>query len=108
MVPSSSSNSPGLPSLEAPPQGPESAASLSGLRDNYSRGKAGDFLRATIAPGADLSFVSAYFTVHAYQALRDELESARKLRFLFGEPKFIRSIEKEGKQSRQFKLGDDG
>jgi SNF2 family DNA or RNA helicase len=80
----------------------------SGLRDNHSRGKAGDFLRESIVPGADLSFVSAYFTVHAYQALRDELESAGKLRFLFGEPSFIRSIEKEGKQSRQFKLGDHG
>ena len=84
------------------------ASISSGLRDNHSRGKAGDFLRGNIVPGADLSFVSAYFTVHAYQALRDELESASKLRFLFGEPSFIRSIEKEGKQSRQFKLGDHG
>lgn len=80
----------------------------SGLRDNHSRGKAEDFLRGSIVPGANLSFVLAYFTVHAYQALRDELESAGKLRFLFGEPSFIRSIEKEGKQSRQFKLGDHG
>jgi len=38
----------------------------SGLRDNHSRGKAGDFLRENITPGSVLSFVSAYFTVHAY------------------------------------------
>ena len=80
----------------------------SGLRDNHSRGKAGDFLSENITPGSALSFVSAYFTVHAYQALRHELEAAAGLRFLFGEPSFIRSIEKEGKQSRQFKLGDQG
>ncbi len=80
----------------------------SGLRDNHSRGKAGDFLSEHITPGSALSFVSAYFTVHAYQALRYELEAAAGLRFLFGEPSFIRSIEKEGKQSRQFKLGDQG
>jgi len=80
----------------------------SGLRDNHSRGKAGDFLKGNITPGSVLSFVSAYFTVHAYQALRDELEGASKLRFLFGEPSFIRSIEKDGKQSRQFQLGDQG
>ena len=80
----------------------------SGLRDNHSRGKAGDFLCENITPGSALSFVSAYFTVHAYQALRYELEAAAGLRFLFGEPSFIRSIEKEGKQSRQFKLGDQG
>ena len=83
-------------------------ASNSGLRDNHSRGKAGDFLRENIVPGSELSFVSAYFTVHAYQAMRDELESASKLRFLFGEPSFIRSIEKDGKQSRQFQLADEG
>jgi|GEM_PF-2096812 len=82
--------------------------STSGLRDNHSRGKAGDFLRENIVSGSELSFVSAYFTVHAYQALRDELESASKLRFLFGEPSFIRSIEKDGKQSRQFQLADQG
>jgi SNF2 family DNA or RNA helicase len=82
--------------------------SASGLRDNHSRGRAGDFLRENIVAGSELSFVSAYFTVHAYEAIRDELENAANLRFLFGEPSFIRSIEKEGKQSRQFKLGDKG
>jgi SNF2 family DNA or RNA helicase len=85
-----------------------SSAQLSGLRDNHSRGKAGDFLREHIAPGAGLSFVSAYFTVHGYHALRDVLESAGSLRFLFGEPTFIHSIEKEGKQSRHFTLGETG
>ncbi len=82
--------------------------SNSGLRDNYSRGRAGEFLRDHIVPDSDLSFVSAYFTVHAYHALRGELEKASGLRFLFGEPSFIRSIEKDGKQSRQFKFGDQG
>ncbi|MCK9589936.1 MAG: phospholipase D-like domain-containing protein, partial [Terrimicrobiaceae bacterium] len=86
----------------------EEVTGTSGLRDNHSRGKAGDFLRAHIVSGSELSFVSAYFTVHAYHALRDELESASKLRFLFGEPSFIRSIEKDGKQPRQFQLADQG
>ena len=90
-----------------PPNSAQSSSST-GLRDNHSRGKAGDFLKETIASGSSLSFVSAYFTVHAYQALRDELESASELRFLFGEPSFIRNIEKEGKQSRHFKFGDQG
>jgi hypothetical protein len=35
---------------------------LTGLRDNHSRGKAGDFLKEKIAPCSALSFVSAYFT----------------------------------------------
>lgn len=90
-----------------PPETPNPQIT-SGLRDNHSRGRAGDFLRGNITPGSSLSFVSAYFTVHAYDALRDVLDGAAGLRFLFGEPNFIRSIEKDGKQSRQFKMGDQG
>jgi hypothetical protein len=87
---------------------PSNPKNSSGLRDNHSRGKAGDFLKDNIREGCELSFVSAYFTVHAYHALRDNLESATGLRFLFGEPSFIRNIEEEGKQSRQFSLSDEG
>ena len=65
---------------------------LSGIRDNYLHGKAGDFLRDVIVPDAELSFVSAYFTIHAYDALQNELEHASCLRFLFGEPRFVRSL----------------
>ncbi len=108
MPPSSTNNSPELPGLGISQPESDTVVASSGLRDNHTRGKAGDFLRAAIAPDSELSFVSAYFTVHAYQALRDELEGARKLRFLFGEPTFISSIEKDGKQSRQFKLSDSG
>lgn len=74
----------------------------SGLRDNHSRGSAGGFLRESIAPGSELSFVSAYFTVHAYAALKASLESADHLRFLFGEPSSVTNLEKERKDARQF------
>jgi hypothetical protein len=54
------------------------------IRDNRpSRGSAADFLRERITAGSDLSFVSAFFTVSAYHALRDELDAAGRLRFLF-------------------------
>ena len=46
----------------------------SGLKDNHSRGKVGDFLKDKLRPGAELSFVSAYFTIYAYEALRAELD----------------------------------
>ena len=82
--------------------------SSSGIRDNYLHGKAGDFLREAIAPDAGLSFVSAYFTIHAFDALRDSLENARNLRFLFGEPRFVRSLDRENKQSRQYRLTEKG
>jgi hypothetical protein len=40
----------------------------SGIRDNYSRGRVGDFLRKKIWAGSKLSIVSAYFTICAYEA----------------------------------------
>jgi superfamily II DNA or RNA helicase len=77
------------------------------LRDNYSRGMAGDFLKEHIRHGCKLSFVSAYFTVHAYAALKDQLENAERLRFLFGEPASVTSLDKEKKQARHYTLGAD-
>jgi len=59
----------------------------SGIRDNQSRGKAGEFLRPLLKEETSLSIVSAYFTIHAYQALKTELDGIQKLRFLFGEMK---------------------
>lgn len=50
-----------LPAMSQAPTPPNP----SGLRDNHSRGTAGRFLQENIAPGSELSFVSAVFTVHA-------------------------------------------
>ena len=65
----------------------------SGIRDNYNRGTVADFLREKIQDGSRLSVVSAYFTIYAYDALKECLDRIDHLDFLFGEPSFInRSI----------------
>jgi len=53
--------------------------SLSGIWDNHYRGFIGDFLKAKLQAGADLSFVSAYFTIYAYDALKEQLDQAEHL-----------------------------
>ena len=79
------------------------------LKDNRpTRGSVGEFLRAQIKPGTDLSFVSAYFTVSAYDALKVELESANNLRFLFGEPSFVSEIDSDKQAKKNFRLTEDG
>ena len=80
----------------------------SGIRDNHSRGKAGDFLKSLLKGESSLSVVSAYFTIHAYQALKKELDSIQRLRFLFGEPTFVSSVNKDSKESREFRLTETG
>jgi SNF2 family DNA or RNA helicase len=80
---------------------------MSSLRDNYNQGKVADFLKEVIQPKSKLSFVSAYFTIYAYNQLKTQLDSIDHLRFLFGEPTFIKSIDPSKTNSREFKIEDD-
>lgn len=81
----------------------------SSLKDNRAkRGTVGQFLQDRIQPDSVLSFVSAYFTVHAYEALSAKLEGAQSLRFLFGEPSFITGINKGDEKKANFKLTENG
>jgi SNF2 family DNA or RNA helicase len=81
---------------------------LFGIRDNHSRGKVVDFLQHRISIGCQLSAVSAYFTIYAYDALREQLDDIGNFRFLFGEPRFIRSLEPEKTDKKAFKIEDEG
>jgi hypothetical protein len=54
----------------------------SGIRDNHSRGNVGEFLKEKIREGSKLSFVSAYFTIYAHHALKEELGSVATCRKL--------------------------
>lgn len=79
-----------------------------GIRDNHSHGKVADFIKDKIAAGSDLSVVSAYFTIYAYDALSAELDKVEQLRFLFGEPRFIASLDPEKTDKKSFKIEDEG
>jgi hypothetical protein len=46
----------------------------SGIRDNHYCGSVGDFLKLHIQDKSRLSVVSAYFTIYAYEALKDWLD----------------------------------
>lgn len=85
-----------------------SKAIISGIRDNYSRGSVADFLKEKVSAGSELSVVSAYFTIHAYQALREKLDPVQRVRFLFGEPRFIGSLDPEKTERKRFAIEDDG
>ena len=80
----------------------------SGIRDNLDRGSVGAFLAAHIQPGAELAIVSAYFTMYAYQKLQAQLDQITELRFLFGEPRFVETIDPDRTASKAFTIQDDG
>lgn len=79
-----------------------------GIKDNHNHGRVADFLTDKIAQGSRLSVVSAYFTIYAYEALSKELDGIESLRFLFGEPRFIKSLDPEKTDKKAFKIEDEG
>ncbi|MEO5360362.1 MAG: phospholipase D-like domain-containing protein [Nitrospirota bacterium] len=81
--------------------------SYSAIRDNSSHGAVGDFLKQAISANSEVAIVSAYFTIYAYSQLKNNLDSIHKLRFLFGEPTFIKSLDPEKVSTRDFKIEDD-
>jgi hypothetical protein len=84
------------------------AVMKSGILDNRSRGTAGSFLTDKAKAGSELSVVSAYFTSFAYARLAATLDNIGGLRFLFGEPRFIDSVESEGLRPPAFSLDEEG
>lgn len=81
---------------------------MSGIRDNHTRGTIGDFLKAKIVSGSMLSFVSAYFTIYAFDALKNELLNIDEMDFLFGEPRFIGALDPDRTERKAFIIEDEG
>jgi SNF2 family DNA or RNA helicase len=80
----------------------------SGLRDNHTRGKVAEFLTEKIRDGSKLSVVSAYFTIYAYDALKETLERVGHLDFLFGEPSFVNRLDPTKTEKKAFIIDADG
>ncbi|HMU59724.1 MAG TPA: helicase-related protein [Chitinophagaceae bacterium] len=79
---------------------------LQSIRDNFSNGSVGDFLSENINRDARLSFVTAYFTIYAYEKLRVQLDNISSMRLLFGEPRFIKSVS-AGADTRSYKIEEE-
>jgi SNF2 family DNA or RNA helicase len=80
----------------------------SGLRDNHTRGTVAQFLQEKIQDGSDLSVVSAYFTIYAYDALKASLDRIGHLDFLFGDPSYANRLDPSKTGKKAFLLDADG
>ena len=81
--------------------------SAGAIVDNRAR-RVGDVLQDEIAPASELAFVSAYFTIYAFQALRETLEAAGRTRFLYGDPQGVGTVDPANDETKAFRLTDDG
>ena len=86
----------------------KNAALKSGIRDNLRRGTVYEFLAQEIKNGSALSIVSAYFTIYAFEALQKPLNEIENLRFLFGDPDFIRNLDPNNTEKKAFEITDTG
>ena len=73
----------------------------SGIRDNHQRGKVADFLADRISAGSQLSVVSAYFTIYAYEALSQNLDTIGSLRFLVRFASFLANPDSSSRSTRK-------
>jgi SNF2 family DNA or RNA helicase len=80
----------------------------SAIKDNRHRGTVGDFLKAKVEENSTLSIVSAYFTIYAFDALKQQLLGIKSLKFLFGEPRFIKSLDPSKTDKKAFQIEDEG
>lgn len=80
----------------------------SGIRDNHTRGAVSEFLKEKIQDGTKLSVVSAYFTIYAYDELKDVLNRIEHLDFLFGEPSFVNRLDPSKTEKKAFIMDADG
>ncbi|MCY4046980.1 MAG: phospholipase D-like domain-containing protein, partial [Candidatus Dadabacteria bacterium] len=70
--------------------------------------KVSDFLKKSMKPGNSLSIVSAYFSIYGYEVLKDKLDTANKVRFLFGDPSSVESVDPEQKELNPFFISEAG
>jgi SNF2 family DNA or RNA helicase len=59
-----------------------------------------DDLKQTITPNSKLSIAAACFSIYAFKALKEQLESIEELRFIFTSPTFVQ--DKTPKSCREF------
>ena len=80
----------------------------SGIRDNLLRETVHDFLQQEIKNGSALSIVSAYFTIYAYEKMQHTLNKIEELRFLFGDPDFVKRMDPNNTDKKAFDITDTG
>jgi len=78
----------------------------SNIIDNKNQ-KMWEYLKDNIEEGSKLSIVSAYFTIYAYYELKEKFDDIESLNFLFGEPSFIKNMDLDQMQSKEFTIEDN-
>ena len=66
------------------------------------------YLKQNLSGAEAFSFVSAYFTIYGYELLEQELNNVGDVRFLFGEPDSVESLDPGKREPKSFELTEQG
>ena len=75
--------------------------------DNEASTVAG-YLKQNLSGADAFRFVSAYFTIYGYELLEQELNNVGDVRFLFGEPDSVESLDPGKREPKSFELTEQG
>ncbi len=67
----------------------------------------GGYLKDRLHPGSILKMVSAYFTIYGFQSMQQHLQSAKKVKFLYGDMTNIQNLDPEQKDTKSFSLTEE-
>ena len=78
------------------------------LDNQTGTSKVAGYLAQALAGADDFCFVSAYFTIHGYDLLAEQLESVGRTRFLFGDPGSVEDVDPGENDPKAFELSEGG
>lgn len=77
---------------------------MSIVLNSNKRGAVGEYLKENTNKNSLIDISSSFFTIYAYEELKNILDKSKKVRFLFNEPTFIKRIESNQKEVKEFQL----
>ncbi len=77
---------------------------MSIVLDTSKKGSVGEFIKENTTKNARINVTSSFFTIYAYDELKNVLDDSAKVRFLFNEPTFIKKLENNQKEVKEFQL----
>ena len=72
--------------------------------DNKKLGAVGEYIKENTKEDAKIDISSPIFTIYAFEELKSVLEKSEKFRFLFNAPTFIKDIQADKKEVKEFEL----
>lgn len=73
--------------------------------DNRDGNTAAEYLKKVMRGATDLSIVSAYFSVHGFDLVKDEIQQIDRVRFLYGDRSSIAEVD-PSRETKSFALED--